>query len=80
MFNVICDKHLNTNNSMGRNISKANFTEIEKYLERVDWNSLLTGEISDAYKRFCEALDKATEGNIPVVKGNFKQKKNLFIV
>ena len=42
-------------------------------------NSILTDEISEAYKRFCEALDKATEGNIPVVKGNFKQKKNLFM-
>ena len=31
------------------------------------------------HKRFCEAFDKATEGNIPVVKGNFKQKKNLFM-
>ena len=77
VFNVICNKQLITNNSTRRNIFKANFTEIEKHLERVD--SILTGEISEAYKRFCEALDKATEGNIPVVKGNFKQKKNLFM-
>ena len=33
---------------MRQNIFKANFTEIEKYLERVDWNLLLSGEISDA--------------------------------
>ena len=79
VFNVICNKQLITNNSTRRNIFKANFTEIEKHLGRVDWNSILTGEISEAYKRFCEALDKATEGNIPVVKGNFKQKKNLFM-
>ena len=65
VFKVICNKQLNTNNSMRRNIFKTNFTEIEKNLERVEWNSLLTGEISDAYKRFWE-----------VVKGNFKQKKN----
>ena len=78
VFNVICNKQLITNTSKRRNIFKANFTEIEKHLERVDWNSILTGEIGEAYKRFCEALDKAPEGNIPVVKGNFKQKKNLF--
>ena len=78
VFNVICNKHLNANNSMGRNIFKANFPKIETFLEGVDWNSLLAGEISDAYKRFCEALDKA-EGNIPVIKGNSKRKKDLFM-
>ena len=79
VFNVICNKQLNKNNCTRRNIFKANFTEIEKNLECIDWNSILTGDISQAYQRFCEALDKATEGNIPVVKGNFKQKNNLFM-
>ena len=79
LFNIICSKEHLCNNSERPNVFKANFMKIERNLEQVDWESLLTGDVSVAYKRFCKEIDIATKGNIPMSKGVSKNKRNLFM-
>ena len=78
LFTIMCKSKLTQNTGERKKFFKGNYTAIERKLESIDWETELTGDISDAYERFCNEIDVAMLSNIPKMK-KFCKKKNLFL-
>ena len=78
LFTVMCRSKLIQNTGERKNFFQGNYTAIERNLGNINWETELTGDISDAYERFCNKIDDAMLGNIPKMK-EYCKKKNLFM-
>ena len=77
MFLFQCYKNILKMPEMS-NYFKADYRKIRERLKRIDWQTVLQGDFTNAYCNFTQTLEPATNGCIPLRKRN-KKNNNFYM-
>ena len=78
VFDLKCSKLTYKSPPVSYNYYKGNYTEISKFISKIDWNSFLNCDIKEAYTKFINVLETAAKEYIPL-KTTITKTKNIFM-